>query len=140
MKRISMKVCTKCKKKKSLSCFYKDRQKQGGLRYWCKDCVLENVYAWEEKNIGNLKSIIKNRDLKKLYGIGLVDYERMYNTQCGFCLICKTKKDVLCIDHNHKTGKIRGLLCNNCNRVLGSVKEDVNILSEMIDYIKGDYF
>lgn len=61
---------------------------------------------------------------KRNYGITLEDYERMFEDQKGLCLICgnvqahKSFKH-LCIDHNHETGEVRGLLCHNCNTKLG---------------------
>ncbi len=61
----------------------------------------------------------------------------MFNEQCGLCAICG--KDLIenrcCIDHDHKTGEVRGLLCNNCNALLGFSTEDKIILQGAICYL-----
>ena len=64
----------------------------------------------------------KQRDsrLSKTYGISLADYNRMLKAQGGGCAICgrKSKTRALDVDHSHKTGKVRGILCHRCNRGL----------------------
>lgn len=82
---------------------------------------------------------IKNRDwqLRKLYGIGLDDYERMYAKQKGCCAICKTHRPKLYVDHNHETGEVRKLLCQHCNSLLGYCRENVNTLISAIRYLRG---
>ena len=86
------------------------------------------------------KDITKNNDLKRLYGITLDEHTQMYEEQNGVCAICKGEGDgkwkKLCVDHDHKTGKVRQLLCRNCNMVLGQVNDNVNLLSEMIKYLQ----
>jgi hypothetical protein len=80
--------------------------------------------------------------LRTRYGLTREDYESMYQKQDGRCLICKEKFEVLCIDHDHHTGKIRGLLCVQCNAALGAFKDDVQYLRTAILYIeqhKDDY-
>lgn len=61
----------------------------------------------------------KNKSLKSAFGISVDVYEQMFNDQEGKCLICGRHRDNfskdLCVDHNHDTGKIRGLLCVHCN-------------------------
>jgi len=77
--------------------------------------------------------------LKHKYGITLEQKNKIYEKQNGKCLICKIKmlnKNDIHIDHNHKTGKIRGLLCGNCNRGIGLFKENPKILLNAIKYIK----
>lgn len=79
--------------------------------------------------------------VKAMYGLEPEQYKSMYETQQGKCAICneepKTKRG-LHIDHNHKTGKVRGLLCHGCNVALGSFKEDVNTLNKAIEYIRSN--
>ena len=62
----------------------------------------------------------RNKAYKYLYGITLKQYEVIHNRQQGKCGICGDKsKTYLCVDHNHSTGQIRGLLCRTCNMNLG---------------------
>jgi hypothetical protein len=87
--------------------------------------------------------------IKANYGITKIQYEIMLKQQNGVCKICKlpekcihhkTKKiKQLAIDHCHKTGKIRGLLCNQCNRLLGYAKDSIELLESAIKYLKTTY-
>lgn len=83
--------------------------------------------------------------LKRNYGITLSDYERMYAEQSGRCKICggegfvmnKDRHRVkLVVDHCHATGKVRGLLCHNCNRALGLLNDNIQSLENAIAYLK----
>jgi hypothetical protein len=83
--------------------------------------------------------------LKRYYGLSLNNYAEMYRVQDGKCAICnlpETIKDrqgdvrVLSVDHCHETGKIRQLLCNSCNHMLGEAKDNEQILLAGADYIR----
>lgn len=65
------------------------------------------------------------------------EYNRMLGVQNGLCKICGMINDgkSLCVDHCHKTGKIRGLLCANCNSGIGMMKDSPDILRNAIDYL-----
>lgn len=82
------------------------------------------------------KLIQRDRMLKHKYGISLEEYDNMVKDQNGKCYICGIDYKSLCVDHDHKTGKVRKLLCDPCNITLGTVKEKVSTLEKMIDYIK----
>jgi len=77
--------------------------------------------------------------LKENYNITLHDYETLLKLQYNRCAICR--KHVmnlpkrLYVDHCHKTGKIRGLLCNSCNTALGLLKDDISLFKRSIDYL-----
>lgn len=76
--------------------------------------------------------------LRKKFGLTLEDYDDMLAAQDGRCAIClrKPRKQVLAVDHDHKSGGIRGLLCNFCNhRLLGAAHEDPAILRRAADYL-----
>ena len=82
--------------------------------------------------------------LKRVYGITLDDYERMHYEQSGLCAICGSEGFLmkechsikLVVDHCHATGKVRGLLCHNCNRALGLLKDNVPNLQAAINYLR----
>ena len=77
------------------------------------------------------------RKLKKSYGMTPDDYTQMLFFQGGVCAICgKPDKKKLAVDHCHKTGKIRGLLCSCCNTVLGLIKDDPGSLKKAIEYLE----
>lgn len=81
------------------------------------------------------KSIV----LKKKYNISLEDYYKILDEQNNVCAICKkyneNSKHMLAVDHCHKTGKVRGLLCSHCNTGLGQFKDDTELLQLAINYL-----
>lgn len=105
----------------------------------CKKCQTAAVLESREAN-GSWPAYRNNQYLKK-YGITLDDYDRMAETQGHLCLLCGRKettsnKTRLCVDHCHKTGKVRGLLCSNCNRVLGLMGDNPELLRLAADYLE----
>lgn len=77
--------------------------------------------------------------LYKLYNLTFDQYVKMLSDQEYKCAICKTElfagKDTH-VDHSHSTGKVREILCQNCNKALGLVNDNVSILEGMIKYLK----
>jgi hypothetical protein len=73
-------------------------------------------------------------------GITLEQYDEMFLKQEGKCAICGTHQSklklTLAVDHNHITNKVRGLLCNTCNRGIGYLHDDIELLQKSIDYLK----
>lgn len=69
------------------------------------------------------------------YGLSRADYNRMLEKQHGRCATCEEEK-TLFIDHDHKTGVVRGLLCQDCNCALGFAKDDVVTLTRLIAYLE----
>lgn len=144
-----MKACTKCGTSKSPEEFSRDKSKKDGRCCSCKECgasyfkqrpartSLQKTqrYKWHRRHT-----------LRKKYGILLEDYERMLQQQSGVCAICKQPEQQhswntervssLAVDHNHKTGRNRGLLCHRCNRVLGAVNDDIDILVALKEYVE----
>ncbi len=84
----------------------------------------------------------KKPHLKKLYGISLEEYNYMFSEQEGRCLGCRKHQSELRtslhVDHNHTTGKIRGLLCRKCNSAIGLISDNINVLKTMIKYLQYD--
>jgi hypothetical protein len=113
---------------------HKDREKETRREYLIKnrEKVLEKQRKYNKEN--PLKR--KNAVLKNVYGITLVQYNEMFETQEGKCAICQRHqnelKKTLCVDHDHKTGAVRELLCMTCNTDLASVE---NRLEEMTKYL-----
>jgi len=77
---------------------------------------------------------------KKKYGITINQYNIMCAKQKGVCAACgkPPKRERLSVDHNHQTGVVRGLLCNDCNMVLGFIHEDIERLKGILQYIKSE--
>jgi hypothetical protein len=80
--------------------------------------------------------------LKKNYGMTVEQYDALLLAQDGRCAICGTdkpykNKDKLCVDHDHITGIVRGLLCDRCNGLLGNAFDSVATLEKAIKYLRG---
>jgi len=157
-----MKVCTKCLLPKEPKEFGACKGGKDGLRSICKQCCKEraaeqrqehpeytkeysaknsariNAYgcAWQRSN----PEKIRNKNYKRKYGISLDDYNAMLKSQNDCCAICTRHKSLfkkpLAVDHDHNTGKVRGLLCHDCNTVLGFMHEDISCLLRAIAYLK----
>lgn len=100
---------------------------------------IRNTPEWKAKNNERNRENVRKSNCKKLYGISFDDALRMFDKQNGKCLICgddmhKGKRG-FCIDHDHKTGKVRGILCSNCNTGLGMFKDNISILQDAISYL-----
>lgn len=89
----------------------------------------------------NNKPRKKELDIKKLYGLTIQEYNDLLTKQNNKCEICHKEFDPtqprsICIDHNHTTNKVRGLLCLHCNFTIGLAKENKRILQNAIEYLK----
>ncbi len=135
------KTCSKCKETKEFSAFHKDKQKSDGLYSSCKDCERDEWTSKEyrEKRKHPRYALIKRRHKVKQYGLTLEQYEQLRKDHNDCCAICNQSQSertkLLHIDHSHKTGKVRGLLCDNCNMGLGSFKDNPELLRKAIEYV-----
>ena len=94
---------------------------------------------WREDNPEKYGAIIREGHLKRRYGISRSDWEEMFTFQKGCCKVCgkhqSELKRTLSVDHCHSTGKVRALLCRQCNAALGFVNEDSFIVLKLMEYI-----
>lgn len=104
---------------------------------------MANTGETREQACAHISSYLKTRDvsLKGLYGISSEDYTEMLESQGGVCGKCKCfppdhRKKFFAVDHCHKTGKVRGLLCDNCNTGIGLLGDTIESLTEAVDYLK----
>jgi hypothetical protein len=99
------------------------------------DLHREGVKKWKRKN----KAKVWEYRIKEKYKLSPMKYKELFNQQSGRCAICRvvqsSLKKPLFVDHNHRTSKIRGLLCTRCNSALGFVDENIKILLTMVDYL-----
>jgi len=139
-----MKTCNKCNVNKPDNEYSMQR---GRLRTTCKECRRIESKEWYSQNIEKKRElsrayrhIKKDQDLRKQYGISLEQYNQMLEEQKGACKICSVPSEqlsrALCVDHCHATGKIRGLLCDTCNRSLGLLKDNVSVLRAAVKYLE----
>jgi len=97
-------------------------------------------YYWKhrEKILPKLRALDRTDYLTRRYGITRDTYNQMFAAQDGKCAICSVtvKGKRLCVDHDHETGQVRGLLCDLCNTALGAVRDSTELLSKAIAYLK----
>lgn len=116
----------------------KERKKEYRKAYW----QIKGKEINEKRKLSPIyKNISKGYTLKKNYNITLDDYNKMLLEQDGKCWTCskdveEERNKVLCVDHDHLTGKVRKLLCNKCNIAIGLLKEDTKIIENVLNYIK----
>lgn len=149
-----MKRCTVCHVTKDISEFHKAKRYSDGHVAKCKVCTLRYHKQWYQTHLGYRTAQIKiwreanparcNRyhlktELKK-YGLTIPQYETMLSAQDGKCKICGTTKPGarfkrLVVDHDKETGQVRGLLCDRCNRGIGLLLHNADILKAAVAYI-----
>ena len=141
-------TCYKCSIEKPMAEFYRAKK---GFRYECKSCSKKHATSWGKNNKSRINKKHrekyksdprwgKNRHLKVQYGINIDQYEKMLVDQNFSCSICNIHQSELkfsmAVDHDHKTGEVRSLLCSPCNTLLGLAKENIDVLLKSIEYIK----
>ncbi len=137
------KKCTKCEKILPLTAeyFHFNHQLTAQLDSWCKECRKDAAKVWLQDNTTKGRAARRKWKLRVKFGITPEIYAEMSNAQRGVCAICGNgpePKQYLDIDHCHKTGKVRGLLCNMCNRSIGSFSDSTKRISSMIRYLGGN--
>ena len=115
---LSVKTCGRCRQLLPAKEFSVDRLNKTGLRTWCKKCVREYCVTHS-------------------YGISTSQYESMLSAQGGVCAICGSppQKKRLAVDHCHTSGKVRGLLCDKCNRGIGMFMDRPELLDKAAVYL-----
>jgi hypothetical protein len=98
----------------------------------------EHSYQQKQYRMAHRKTS-RDYNLKKCYGITLDDYNIMFEEQNGCCAVCGIHQSIfkktLFVDHDHVSGKIRGLLCHDCNIAIGNLKDDPKLFYRAIDYL-----
>lgn len=136
------KTCGRCKMSKARSEYHSHRKR--GLQHWCRDCTRE--YA--QKNMRGRQYYRKTQRpylLKYRYGLTAKTYDAILSAQGRKCALCFVdsastvapgSRDArgLVVDHSHETGRVRGLLCNRCNRAIGMFDDDLSLMVRAAKY------
>ena len=157
------KKCTKCGDPKPLNQFNKAATNRYGVSSWCKLCARAQCAEYERTHKKQIRKRRKQRweaakaqdpaghrdyrhknHLWTTYRISWEKYARLFEQQGGCCAICCEPETarmrgllkLLCVDHDHVTGRIRRLLCSRCNRVLGMMQEDPETFRRAADYLE----
>jgi hypothetical protein len=130
-----MKICTKCGETKELDQFYMSRKSSDKRNSQCIECDRERQKLGLKRHGVIPRTKTKNEKYSSKYGITPACYAKLLSEQDGVCAICKEFCDKLEVDHCHKTGIIRGLLCGKCNRGIGQFNDDIKKIQGAIDYL-----
>jgi len=110
----------------------------------CKKIKDQKYYSYDSNSLDRLQSkckvCAKNSKLKTRYDITIIEYERIFKRQGGACAICRIKQSgftsAFCVDHDHDTNAIRGILCPCCNRGLGLLGDSIRMITRALAYLK----
>ena len=142
-------VCKKCRIEKAKQYYHENYEKKREyIRQWAiknPEKVRANQAKRRAANPEKFKDYGARHRLRVRFGITLEQWKQMFEEQGGLCYICRMPETVvnrlgepkrLSLDHNHKTGAIRHLLCDHCNRGLGSFRDNPELLREAANYIE----
>ena len=127
-------ICHGCEEEKA------DAEMSECNRLLCKKCVTERSRVWGANHKSKWERQKRKSNLKKKYGLSIEQYEEIIKSQGGVCAICggslyDSRGYRPHVDHDHITGKVRGVLCINCNNALGRWKDDKNKLIKAYNYL-----
>ncbi len=134
----AMKCCKACKQDKLLTAFYKSRVSPDGYTARCKKCRDAASGGYKKTPNGKIRAFYAQK--KFCYGVSAEQLDMlMQEKTCEICghVFSNVKKGGPHIDHDHKTGIVRGVLCTCCNSLLGYAKENIIVLKKTIAYLEG---
>lgn len=141
-----MKWCYSCEETKPLDEFYKNKNKSDGLQSKCKECcsaAMRVKYAANPEYYKSRAKISRNNDptyarkeRARRAGITVEQLNDMEAIAKGRCMICGSEELLLRIDHCHRTGRFRGLLCGGCNIGIGHLQDSPTVLRAAIKYLQ----
>jgi len=159
------KECTGCCTEKPLEEFHRAADAKDGRRSYCKICHCEyqktrrqdpavrakdneRSRGWHRKHAAAASAAAHRSHIRRKYGITIEEFEEQAAAQDNLCAACgclqsqrqtgrhkKGQRRRLCIDNDHATGKIRGLLCDKCNRALGLLDDNLDKVRRLAIYL-----
>lgn len=159
----NMLVCCRCKKSKPISEFTPRHDRPRGYHYNCKECARAERKNPRYRKLNNIRTKeylkrlretdpekyyqkCRKSNLKK-YNLTIEEYDSLLQKQNGVCAICGKPPEDSCkkskysddiklhIDHDHETGRVRGLLCTKCNFGIGSFSDDIDLMLDAVYYV-----
>jgi hypothetical protein len=127
-----MKWCPDCGEIRATEDFVRTKRKASGVHSYCKPCHHKRSIETANRLYGGTREY----HLRRRYGIGDREFQEMLAEQGGVCAICGAA-DPQHVDHDHRTGWLRGILCFNCNGGLGQFRDSADHLANAITYLKG---
>ncbi len=131
-----IKACPKCRRFFGRDRFFPDKRMKDGLVTNCRSCRNKAATEWQRRN----PQAKRNTHLKAKFGISLDQFNSLLASQNYRCALCMTPeprgRGTFHVDHCHDTGKVRGLLCHNCNTGIGKLGDNVESLRRAVDYLE----
>jgi hypothetical protein len=131
-----IKACAKCWNFFDATAFYSDLRLKDGLQGECRKCRNLEAVKWQQRNPRSKR----NTHLKSKFGITIEQFDFLLKTQnncCGICMSPTPKgRGTFHVDHCHKTGTIRGLLCHDCNTGIGKFGDNIEALKKAVNYLE----
>lgn len=155
MDTIQSKRCSDCSETKSWEFFYKDKRSKDGLQRRCKTCHAirarewwakngkqayqqhkQQQQDWRVKNPERYAARQRRYHLRRKYGFDQAEFQQRIVEQGGKCACCGDGGIELVVDHCHRVGKVRELLCQSCNKMLGCANDSVQRLMAAVRYLE----
>lgn len=137
------KKCSKCGAVKPIDLFGIESRRPDGRRCHCREChkLVQLPGQIRYKATDKYRASLRRRRLRNNFGISVAEFDLLFEAQRFCCAICKSKKPHgrfarFHVDHDHRTSKVRGLLCNRCNIGLGLFLDDPKLLRLATEYIE----
>ena len=135
------KICIHCNVRKRTNSFYFNKTMRDGLRSTCKECDYKYTQEWREANPQRGREHQRKGRLKRRYGLTLTAYAALKEAQGNCCAACGISFQSMInkhihVDHDHASGKIRGILCRGCNVALGAMTDDPVKITSLLKYIE----
>ncbi len=127
----TVKWCPDCGQEKPVSDFGRNKSSRDGFTGYCRPCHNRRVRDSRMRTHGGSRSY----HLKARYGITAAEYDAMVEAQGGVCAMCEERAPEH-VDHDHLTGRIRGVLCSCCNQALGNLRDSVDLARRAVDYLE----
>lgn len=140
------KRCPACGATKPIAEFRPNRAMRDGRNSYCKPCHVAQVADWKRRNPEKVAAARERERAKapaaarrRKYGVTEEVFAELLATQAGRCAICDTTTPGgrgWAVDHHHGSGRVRGILCPNCNAGLGMFRDDPGVLRQAADYLE----
>lgn len=140
------KVCIDCKREKSFNEFHLSASSRDGRQGRCKPCNIAKAISWQQDNSERYSQYVQQqsgneevnfRRRARNYGLTPEELQKLLDDADGKCEICEQPPTRwLVVDHCHKGGNVRGILCEQCNQALGLFKDNPEVMQRAINYLK----
>ncbi|MGH8870177.1 MAG: endonuclease VII domain-containing protein [Actinomycetes bacterium] len=128
-----MKYCLSCQRELPVEDFVRNRAARDGVGTYCRPCSNDMGRESRERVHGGSR----HYHLKRRYGLSAAEVEEMVKGQLGACPVCLRSGPVQ-VDHDHATGRVRAVLCFNCNGGLGQFRDEPDTLRRAASYLEGE--